>query len=261
MKLALYQFKPLFGAKQKNLQRIQQAIRDRDDIDLWILPELCTTGYQFLFQAEAQTLAEPFPDGETGQLLRELSASQSTAIILGVAEQGPDQPYNSAALFDQGHYQGCYRKIHLFADEKRWFTPGQVPAPVFEVKGVKIGLMICFDWLFPEICRGLALRGAQIIAHPANLVLPYCQDAMLTRSIENRVFTATANRIGREERCSPALSFTGQSQVTSPQGVRLAQLPADSEQVLTVEINPTEALDKQITAQNNIFQDRHPGLY
>ncbi len=260
MKLALYQFNPQFGAKAANLNRIREVIRGHQDIELWILPELCTTGYQFISLAEANKLAEPFPGGTTAALLRELSATQQTAIITGVAEKGSSRPYNSAVLFDQGHYRGSYRKIHLFADEKRWFAAGQDPPPLFEVQGVKIGLMICFDWLFPEICRRLALQGAQMIAHPANLVLPYCQDAMLTRSIENRVFTATANRIGREQRSSPALTFTGQSQVTAPQGVRLAQ-SAEGEEVLAVNIDPDEALDKQITPQNHIFKDRRPTLY
>jgi predicted amidohydrolase len=47
-------------------------------------------------------------------------------------------------------------------------------------------MMVCFDWFFPESARTLALRGAQIIAHPANLVLPYCQTAMVTRCLETR---------------------------------------------------------------------------
>ncbi|GAG82910.1 unnamed protein product, partial [marine sediment metagenome] len=48
--------------------------------------------------------------------------------------------------------------------------------------------------------RSLALLGADIIAHPANLVLPYCQKAMTTRCLENRVYGVTANRIGQEKR-------------------------------------------------------------
>jgi predicted amidohydrolase len=63
-----------------------------------------------------------------------------------------------------------------------------------------LGVMICFDWYFPEAARSLALRGAQIILHPANLVLPFCQDAMITRCLENRVFAVTANSGGAEMR-------------------------------------------------------------
>ena len=55
-------------------------------------------------------------------------------------------------------------------------------------KSVKIGMMICFDWIFPEVARSLALKGAEIICHPSNLVLPHCPKAMKIRSLENRVF-------------------------------------------------------------------------
>ena len=66
--------------------------------------------------------------------------------------------------------------------------------------------------------RILMLKGADIICHPSNLVLPFCQNAMITRSIENRLFTITANRIGKETRGGNEFSFTGKSQITSPFG-------------------------------------------
>src|SRR5207253_5521489 len=72
-------------------------------------------------------------------------------------------------------------------------------------------MMVCFDWFFPESVRTLALAGAEIIAHPSNLVLPYCPDAMVIRCLENRVFAVTANRIGAEKRGrKPPLTYIGQ---------------------------------------------------
>jgi len=65
---------------------------------------------------------------------------------------------------------------------------------------MRVGMMVCFDWAFPEVARALALKGADLIGHPANLVLTYCQQAMVTRCIENLVFAVTANRYGTEER-------------------------------------------------------------
>ena len=111
------------------------------------------------------------------------------------------------------------------------------------------------------MARTLALSGAQIIAHPANLVLPYCQAAMLTRSLENRVFTATANRIGSEMLGAKRLTFTGKSQITSPRGELLGQLKADRPGILVRDIDPTEALDKSLTPLNDIFEDRRPEIY
>jgi predicted amidohydrolase len=117
--------------------------------------------------------------------------------------------------------------------------------------------MICFDWIFPEMTRVLALKGAQVILHPANLVLPYCQDAMVTRSIENRVFTATANRIGTER----GVSFSGLSQITNFKGNRLIQMDGESIGVASVEIDPELAKNKSITKRNDIFKDRQPSIY
>ena len=110
-----------------------------------------------------------------------------------------------------------YRKAHLFDREKLVFD---VARPKFEVVRAQcaLGVMICFDWFFPEVTRILALDGAQVICQPANLVLPWCQDAMRTRSIENRVFSVTANRIGMEKRGNISLTFTGKSQIVSPNG-------------------------------------------
>ena len=122
--------------------------------------------------------------------------------------------------------------------------------------------MICFDWIFPESARILALKGADIIAHPSNLVLPYCQDAMITRSIENGVFTVTTNRIGSEKRGGKKeLKFTGGSQVTGTKGEVLLKANDVEDKLGIVEIVPEKARDKQITQYNNIITDRRKSLY
>jgi predicted amidohydrolase len=111
------------------------------------------------------------------------------------------------------------------------------------------------------VARILALEGAQIICHPANLVLPYCQDAMRTRSIENRVYTVTANRIGGEKRGNVSISFTGNSQIVDPNGNVLAHAGDRSESVKIVEIRAEEADNKAITTNNDLFKDRKVSLY
>lgn len=262
MKLALYQFAPVWGNPPENLRRIADAINNYQDVNCWILPELCTTGYLFHDRRDIENLAEPFPGGDTDQCLAELSRIRETAIVAGVAEKAAGKFYNSAVCYAGGRLIGKYRKLHLFDREKEWFHAGDERAPVLSVNGVKLGMMICFDWIFPEMARSLALRGAQLLAHPANLVLPYCPQAMLTRSIENRVFTATADRIGTETGPDGSrLTFIGQSQITDPLGNRLAQLSADTEEVAVVDIDPGSADDKSVTTRNDLFRDRRPDLY
>ena len=155
-----------------------------------------------------------------------------------------------------------YRKLHLFYEEKRWFTPGDLPLPVVDIGKARVGLMICFDWRFPEVARVLALKGAQVLLHPANLVQEHCQDAMITRCLENRVFAVTANRIGRETKPDGvSLSFTGRSQMVNPRGELLCRAASDKPATLLVDIDPRQADDKLATDRNDIFQDRRPEFY
>ena len=155
-----------------------------------------------------------------------------------------------------------YRKIHLFYEEKLNFTPGDLPFAVVDIGIAKIGMMICFDHLFPESARSLALQGADVIAHPANLVLPdLAQRTMSIRALENGVYTATANRVGTEARAGGSLTYTGQSQVIGPDGGAIVRLSQDQVEVAVVEIDVATARDKAITKHNNKLADRRPELY
>jgi len=262
MRIGVFQFSPKWGDIGYNLAAISDTIFYYKGVELWVLPELCTTGYVFESKKDLEPLAEVFPSGKTSEAMEEVTRTSGTTVIMGVLEKLGENYFNSAAVFSKGFFMGIYRKIHLFNEEKHLFTPGFESPPVFRVKDVKIGVMICFDWIFPEVARTLALGGAMIIAHPANLVLPYCQDAMITRSIENRVFTVTANRVGTEQIGSkPPVTFTGKSQIVSPTGERLGALSENEENVLIVDIDPSEALDKNITKLNNLFEDRNPDVY
>jgi len=262
VKVAVYQFEPQRGDKSVNLKNIADALSGYSDVDLWILPELATTGYLFDSFEALQSRAEHIPGGITCKFVQSITHKLNCALILGLAEKQGNRVFNSAVIYDCGNYLGSYRKIHLFDREKRLFTAGKQEPPVFLIQGARIGIMICFDWFFPETARTLALKGAQLIAHPANLVLPYCPEAMITRSIENRVFTVTANRTGGERsEDGTALTFTGSSQIIDPVGKRLGQLSATEPGVLAIEIDPTAADNKWITANNDIFKDRRTDLY
>ena len=109
--------------------------------------------------------------------------------------------------------------------------------------------------------RTLALKGAQIIAHPSNLVLPWCQQAMITRSIENRVFSITTNRTGTERNAEKKLTFTGMSQIINPKGEIIKRLNKVEESVYIAEINPEEANDKKATVHNDVLADRRTEMY
>lgn len=231
--------------------------------DLLVLPELANSGYLYASPAELAPFAEP-ADGSGPFLaaLRELAATTGGMIVAGFAERAAAGLYNSAAAVSAAGVIQVYRKTHLFLDEKTLFLPGDTGFRVFEHVGARIGMMVCFDWYFPESARTLALRGAQVIAHPSNLVLPHCQTAMVTRCLENRVFAVTTNRYGKEALADGrTLTFTGASQVVDARGNRLCQAPAAGDAVLTTEIDPTLASDKRVTLRNDLFADRRPEFY
>ena len=261
MKAGFYQFYPEFGNREKNVKKVREVLHDCK-ADLIVLPELFNTGYQFINKDEVVELAEEIPGGFTTNALIEISKENNLILIGGICENYKGKLYNSSVLVSQGNYIGRYRKIHLFFEEKLFFEPGDEGYRVFNVNGINIGMMICFDWIFPEAARILSLNGADIIVHPSNLVLPYCQEAMKTRSIENSVFTVTTNRIGSEKRGGKdELIFTGGSQVTGIRGEILMRAGVDEEKLGFVNIEPFDARDKKVTQYNHVLKDRRQKLY
>lgn len=258
LKLAIGQLEPKVGEMQENLILVKKILKEaeRAHVEVLVLPELCNSGYVFKNREEAITSSESIPEGPMCKELCSWSA-KDRLVVAGICERTDKGLYNSAAAFGNGKYFVTYRKIHLFLNEQDWFYYGEAEPPVFEFKSHRFGIMICFDWAFPEMARILALKRAQVILHPANLVLPYCQDAMVTRSIENRVFTATANRVGEERN----IAFSGASQITDTRGNRLVKMSSKEVGVRVVDIDPAIADDKAITDRNDVLRDRRPKLY
>jgi predicted amidohydrolase len=221
-------------------------------MDLLVLPELFNTGYNFRSRYELSKLAEPIPQGGTTQTIREFSKRTGTAIVAGLAERKGRSFYNSAIVVKAGKYLGTYQKIHLFYREKKFFKPGHE----FKVFG-KIGVMICFDWIFPESARTLMLKGSEIVAHPSNLVLPHCPGSMKTRALENHVYIVTADRVGVER----GLRFIGQSQIVSPHGKVVYRASPTREECVVREIDLSLARDKAVTPMNDLLKDRVPQAY
>ncbi len=259
-RVGFYQFRPLFGQVEKNLLKVIKALRAAQ-ADLIVLPELAFTGYYFRDRSETEALAENLAASETVARLVELCREKNLHVVTGFAEKSDTGLFNSALLLGPKGVLHTYRKLHLFDGEKNCFDPGDTPLAVQSVKGVKIGIMICFDWIFPEVTRALTVQGAQVICHPSNLVLSYCQQTMLSRCLENSVFAITANRFGADRRPHGELRFTGKSQIVAPKGRLLYRAHSQREALIVTEIDPALANDKNITARNNMMQDRRPEYY
>jgi len=260
LKIAIYQNDPAFGEIQNNIDDILRVV-ENEEYDLLVLPELAVSGYQFKNREEALNLADIAGNGLTFDRFSELARRKNCSIVYGYPEKKNNELFNSAlAILPDGCFHN-YQKTHLFNTEWDIFSPGETGFVTYKFKDVTFGIMICYDWRYPESARRLALDGAQVICHPSNLVLPFCPDAMVTRALENNVYTVTANRVGGERRTEPAVNFIGKSRIISPNGDILADLPEDITDFDSVIIDPEIAKDKQVTPRNDLFKDRRTDFY
>jgi predicted amidohydrolase len=260
MRIGYYQFSPEFGAPGRNLEKVEDKLAGID-VDIIVLPELAFTGYLFEDRDELNAHAEDVSQSATVEGLCRLCRDNAFHVVTGFAEKCNGRFYNSALVIGPSGVLHRYRKLHLFNTEKEYFDPGDTPLETIGIRGAKVGVMICFDWAFPEVARSLALQGADVLCHPSNLVLTYCQQAMRTRCLENRVYSVTANRTGKETRPRGQLLFTGQSQIVGPSGDVIASSAADGEAVVIRDVDPFAARNKFITGKNDLFADRRPEFY
>ncbi len=258
MKIAIVQFNPELFDVKNNLKKALGLMED-SSAKLFVLPELAFSGYLF------KTKDEIFEVAKLNDLvekeIEDFSKRKGSAIVFGFPEKEGDTLYNSSMIVFPNGRKRIYRKTHLFFEEKKFFVAGNTGFFVEEFKGIKIGLAICFDWFFPESFRTLALMGADVIAHSANLVMPYCQSSNVYASLQNKVYIATANRWGKDENGEKVLEFTGKSQITSPKGEVLVQAPKDKDAILEVDVHPELSRNKHLNDLNDIFEDRKPKFY
>jgi len=256
IEISIVQFAPRLGEVDANIKTIERLLKPLKS-QLIVLPELANSGYRFADVNEAKSASETVEESAFLAALKYLANEKDAYIVTGFCELDGNDLYNSSVLIGPNGVIGVYRKLHLFWDEKSIFKKGNMRLPVFDTSIGKVGMLVCFDWMFPEAWRSLALKGAQIIAHPSNLVLPYCQSVIPSCALVNRYFVATSNRIGTEK----DLTFTGQSILASPTGETLLRASDNNEEILTTRIDLDRANDKFITPRNDAFADRRNDVY
>jgi predicted amidohydrolase len=231
-----------------------------------VLPELASSGYVFESAKEARSAAVP----ADGELLRSWAAEASrgkAVVVGGFCELASDgRVFNTAALVDGQGVQAIYRKLHLWHHERRWFSPGEAPAPVIETAYGRIGLSICYDLEFPELTRGLALEGADLVAVPTNWPYypdppegrPILQAVAVVTAYLNKLFVAVCDRCGTER----GLVFEGGSVIAGPHGGLCAGPVADrGVGLLSAKCDIPRARDKRLGLDNDVFADRRPEHY
>lgn len=199
-----------------------------------LLPELFTTGFGDI--SKINEYSEDFDNSEVLSAIKDLSGNNSTIICGSVAEKEEGRIYNAAFVYENGSFLGKYRKKNLFnvMKEDTVITPGS-ELHVIKTSVANLGLQICYDLRFPEICRELAVKGAEIIITPSNFPNPredIWQILLQARAVENQLFLAGINRTGSDG----TYSYFGHSSVVQPDGKLLTPLVRD-ESIITAKID------------------------
>lgn len=259
VKISILQMNMLLGAPRKNFQHAGEMIRRaaQEKPDVILLPETWNTGF---FPRDNLELLCDHDCGEVKALCGLLAAELGVHIAAGsVSNLREGRVYNTAAVFDRaGKCIAQYDKLHLFSpmQEQKFYTPGD-HITLFELDGIKCGIILCYDLRFPELTRRLTLAGAQVLFIPAqwpDVRRDHWQTLIRARAMENQIFIAACNSCGRAQ----GTRYGGSSCLCDPWG-RIIAGAGEEEQILTGEL----ALSVLTEARQAIpvLDDRRPELY
>lgn len=268
VRVACQQIAPVVGDLEGNRRLTSEAIAEAvtAGAQVVVLPELASSGYVFESVEEARSCAEPAA-GPTLQSWSRAASDGDAVVVGGFCELGEDGLlYNSAALVDATGVVAVYRKIHLWDREKLFFEPGLECAPVVETRFGRIGVQVCYDLNFPEVARGLAVAGADLIVLPSNLPrfpLPEGERPMeivlaMASAHLNHVFFALCDRCGPER----GVEWVGGSVICDEWGWLLAgPTPGFGPGLVLADCDLSRAREKAWNERNDVIGDRRPELY
>jgi omega-amidase len=228
-----------------------------DDLDVVVLPEMWTTGYVL---EELKEICKA--DGNQSiEFLQSLAKKFNINLVGGsIAVLEGKDIFNRAIIINRkGEIVHTYDKMHLvpMLDEPKFLTGGLNQVEVFELEGVKMGVIICYDLRFPEIIRDLALQGIQVLHIVAEWPLAretHWNTLIRARAIENQMYVVASNVTGTKL----GVKFAGCSQIVDPWGDIIQKLDQE-----VGEVKATLDLEKvpQIRKEVPIFDSRVPDKY
>lgn len=258
------------GAVAANMTQIRDAYLEiADDVDLAVFPELALSGYIPLKgydQHRKRVLAEAACEGTAEALpaLAAATADRRAMLVVGMMESAAmrNEFFNSVVLIANAQVLGAYRKVHLPVEENHYFLPGD-GVTVVDTRVGRIGLMICYDLLFPELARDAALRGAEVLVVASNWldlgnlrrlgeILP------VARALEGQHHVIFANGIGALGVRGRVWSLYGESAVISARGEVVARAGSGPETLRAT------LRGEDLEHASDIFpilRDRRPELY
>lgn len=265
VRVRCHELAPIVGDLTANLRQIRDGIlvAAEDGIQLLVLPELATSGYNLAGHAEARNTAIS-ADGEE---LKELAGlvPPSMIAVVGFCEFDGEKLFNSAAALSAERVLAVYRKTHLWNTEKRIFEAGDNVPPVLRTPFGGLGILVCYDLEFPEVPRALALAGADIIAAPVNwplLARPQSEHApeiiqTMAAARSSRIAIACCDRSGDER----GVRWTRGTSIIDADGWIAAARISEQEGAALVDATVRTVRDRCLSPLNDVINDRRPQLY
>jgi N-carbamoylputrescine amidase len=250
------------AARDENVERACTFVSEAAaaGANLIVLPEFFNCeyfpqyrDYRYMDYAEPDT-------GPTTQRMRSCAKQHRVWIVSTIFEVArPGLYYDTAMLIDpDGEITGKYHKVHpaaLLSLEKIYFRGG-ASFPVFTIGEWTVGFSICYDNLFPESCRCVAIRGAELIIAPyATPVGDPWENFLTTRALENGVFLAACNHVGQEGEWR----MSGKSMIITPRGRIAVQASSEGEEIIYLDIEREDVFAARRSFP--LFRDRRPEVY
>ena len=250
--------------------------------DLVVLPEVSLQGYASAIGRESQLEvltaayagAEPVPDGPSVRAIAEHAAERGVHVIYGLTERvaEPGVLYNTMVLTGPDGHIGSYRKVHVGITERLIWQRGD-DWPVFDTYLGKIGMLICYDKAWPESCRELTMRGAELLVMSTAWSMRADEQTFAeslwveqydlferVRAAENTRWFISSNFAGQ----LGDLHFFGVSQVIDPTGRVVATTGTTDEQAMALAtIDVQRGITDAYAGFNGarLLRDRRPDTY
>jgi len=229
MKTTILQMDIAWGDCQGNVRRADAMIDNAPEADLYILPEMFSTG----FAADPEGMAES-ENGKTVEWMRRKAVAKDAAIAGSLAIRSGGRYFNRLYFVKPDGEVTTYDKRHLFsyAGENLHYTRGEERV-IVEWRSVKIMLQVCYDLRFPVFSRnhGDYDMIIYVASWPTSRIKVW--DTLLhARALENQCYVAGVNRVGRDPNCA----YCGNSLIISPYGEDLAVCGSGEESAKMAEI-------------------------
>jgi len=266
MKIGIVQMSLAQGNPDANYQKVEQmvksALKKMEKPEVFLLPELWSTGYD-IEKDKFRKLASP--EGKEPELfLKKLAKQYNIWFVGGSVSASTSEGLKCRAqiINPQGKLVSHYDKIHLFSGapykEHETFTPGNKLPEIFLIDKMKSASVICYDIRFCELIRKLALNGTQLLFVSSSwplVRLDHWRYILIAMAIENQMYVVASTLTGETN----GHFFSGHSMAIDPWGEIIGELDEEAEDVIVVDVNVEKV--EEVRNKIPIFADRKPKIY